>query len=706
MKHRAAVHARAQRSSLVAPVALLLSSLAIACQSGTEPNRAVTLGIVTHAPSTAQSGVVFAGDPVVELLDGSGAPFTEAGVAVSASVVEPGATLGGTTTRTTDATGRATFSGLVIDGTAGTYTVRFASSGVAGVVSTPVVLRAGPATTIAAATPVALQGTVGAPVATLPSVIAKDAAGNVVPDVLVTFATQDAGAVLTDASSTTSAAGLATLGGWTLPTVAGPYIVSATAAGVSGSPVVFTAVAGPGAPEVMQASGNGQSALYGSRLETPLHVRVVDGYGNPTPGVVVTWGSVSGAGTPEPINVATDADGVVRAGYRVGTTPGVNVVRAAIGSRNLSVDMSVTARGFTSQLGAGWHHSCALDDTGVAWCWGENANGQIGDGSTTNRSVPTAVGGALRFRRLSVAGSATCALTTDDVPYCWGANGFAAIGDGTTTDRPVPTAVAGGHRFAELTTSGLVTCGLTTAGAAWCWGTDRYRQLGVGGAAVETCTSRTGNLFECSRVPLAVAGGLTFASITIGQEHVCALPSSGQLRCWGRSSAWGGSTAQDPWDAPQPAAPGLTFSEVTAGYYHTCGIVAPSSAYCWGNDNYGDLGNGPGAYYQPVPTRLSGLAASHLDAGEIGTCAVLTDGRAACWGYNETGGVGDDTLVNRGAPTTVASGQTFTTISTSSAHACGRIANGQVYCWGYNAQGQAGNGTTGTLELTPTLARP
>jgi alpha-tubulin suppressor-like RCC1 family protein len=702
---RNAARARSRRSCLAVPAGLLVTLFTLACGDSTEPRRAVALGMVTQPQSSAQSGVALTQTPVVELRDQDGAPFAQAGVTVTVSIANGGGTLGGTTTQTTDAQGRASFPDLVISGTVGPRTLRFAADGLTAATSSSITLAAGPAATLEAASGVTLQATVGTAVTTRPSVVVKDASGNGVPGVSVTFAGTSGGGELTGTTQTTNSSGIATLGGWTLPTTAGQYTVSATAEGVTGSPVTFTATANPDVPTTMQPSGGGQSALYAGRLGTPLQVRVVDKYGNPTPGVVVTWGSFTGAGAVEPINVATDANGIVRSNYRLGIAPGENIIRASINPLGLSVDFSATALGFTNQLGVAISHSCALDEAGVAHCWGSNEAGQIGDGSTTSRTAPTPVGGALRFRRISVGQAVTCALTTDNVPYCWGSNSHGALGDGTATDRSVPTAVSGGHRFTEITTSGTVTCGLTAAGAAYCWGSNGAGQLGNGSAPVETCTpSGESNGFPCSRVPVPVAGSLSFASITAGAFHVCALTTvASDLYCWGAATAWGGIPS--PGGGPTRAHPSFTFSAVTAGHNYTCGIVASSSAHCWGDGTFGVLGNGS-TEPKDTPTPVASVVTLVLiDAGQMGTCAVRTDGLATCWGYNQTGGVGDGTTTDRTTPSTVASGQSFTAISASGHHACGRIANGHVHCWGNNAQGQLGAGA-GPNRLTPVLARP
>ena len=705
MNGTSAGRARSRGSRFAAIAGSLLTVVALACDT-TEPRRAVALGLMTPPPSNAQSGVVLAQAPVVELRDQDGASFAQSGVTITVSIAAGGGTLGGSPTQTTDADGRVTFPDLVIGGTVGSRTLRFAAQGLTAATSA-ITLGPGPAATLEAASAATLQATVNTAVATLPSVVVNDASGNPVPDVAVTFTGTSGGGTLTGASQSTNSSGVATLGGWTLPTTAGQYTVNAATTGIAGTGVTFTATANPDAPNAMLPSGGGQSVLYGSRLATPLQVRVVDQYGNPTPGVVVTWGSFSGAGTMEPINVATDASGVVRSNYRLGTVPGANVVRASITSRSLSVDFSATALGFTNEIGLSSHHGCALDEAGVAYCWGQNDYGQVGDGTTTNRLAPVAVGGALRFRRIVAGWGITCALTTDYLAYCWGTNGAGALGDGTRTNRSVPTPVSGGHRFQDISTgNGSATCGVSLAGPAYCWGSNNIGQLGVGtGAPLDNCADpATLTSGPCTLVPMQVAGGHTFASVTTNGTHTCALTPTGELYCWGFIANYGGNFREVPDWAPFRVASGFTFAMVNAGAFHTCGIVSPSSAYCWGNAVDGNLGNGLDEALQETPALVPNIAATQIDGGH-GTCAVATDKRAFCWGSNAYGAIGDGTTTGGLVPTPVSSNQPFTAISTSGYATCARVENGQVYCWGYNAQGQLGVGDVFS-RLTPALTRP
>ena len=698
------MHRRLHRLSAL--LGLLVLTTAGCGGDSTEPLRAVALAVVTQPAATAQSGVALTQAPVVELRDRNGAAFPQAGVAITAAVAA-GGSLSGTTTQSTDAQGRATFSGLIVSGLIGSQTLTFSASGLTSASSQAIALSVGPAATIQAVSPTTLQATVNTAVGLAPAVVVKDASGNPALGIAVTFAIANSAGTLTGATQTTSASGVATVGGWTLPTTAGQYTLTATAANVAGNGLTFTAMANPDVPSAMQPSNSGQNLLYGSSLPTALQVRVVDRYGNPTPGVTVAWSPLAGSGAVTPIAATTDADGIARANYVLGIVPGVNRVQAAIGPQNLTIELTANALGFT-QFDVGYDHTCAIDESGAAYCWGKNDSGQLGFNSTSNRTAPMAVAGGLHFRRVTAGNNVTCALTTSNTPYCWGSNSFAALGDGTTTYRLVPTPVGGGFKFSDISTGGQTTCALDQTGAAYCWGENSITgKLGLGSTpAPDTCPSIGNGDFGCSKAPIAVSGGLVFASISTSNGHSCGLQANGNLYCWGFSPNFGGpgNTGADP--APVLVSNGLVFSEVSASDQHTCGLVAPTSVYCWGNESqWGLIGNGFTNQTEVKPVLLIGLTAQHIVARGLGSCATTTDGRGLCWGYNDEGGIGDGTTAVRTTPTALSTTLVFTAIRTSGRDACGLIANGQLYCWGENIWGELGVGSY-DVHMTPTLVRP
>jgi alpha-tubulin suppressor-like RCC1 family protein len=295
----------------------------------------------------------------------------------------------------------------------------------------------------------------------------------------------------------------------------------------------------------------------------------------------------------------------------------------------------------------------------------------------------------LRFAQIAPALSTTCALTTAGTAYCWGFNDDGEMGDGTTTPSLLPVAVAGGLTFTQLAV-GNRSCGLTEAGAAYCWGWNGEGQLGDG-----TSTNRS--------VPTAVAGGLAFNQIASGDDHICGLTSAGAAYCWGANTTGGlgdGTTTGSL--VPVAVSGGLTFAQLSAGPYRSCGLTEAGAAYCWGYNGFGQLGDGT-TTNRDVPTAVTGsLTFSQIAANYWHTCGLTTTGSAYCWGENAYGQLGTGDNSSHSAPAAVSGGLTFTEISTSEgAHTCALTAAGAAYCWGNNGSGQLGDGTT-TSRTVPT----
>jgi alpha-tubulin suppressor-like RCC1 family protein len=139
-----------------------------------------------------------------------------------------------------------------------------------------------------------------------------------------------------------------------------------------------------------------------------------------------------------------------------------------------------------SLVSAGLAHTCAVTPGGRAFCWGYGGDGEIGDGLSTNRAIPTAVTGGLSFTRVSAGGAHSCGETPGKRAYCWGDNVYGELGVDLPVERElVPTAVAGNLLFAQVNAStiGDHTCGVTAGSAAYCWGNNYARQLGDGSTA-------------------------------------------------------------------------------------------------------------------------------------------------------------------------------------------------------------------------------
>jgi adhesin/invasin len=192
------------------------------------------------------------------------------------------------------------------------------------------------------------SATVGTAVATAPSVKVTDAGGNPVAGVAVSFAVTVGGGSLTGAAQTTNASGIATVGSWTLGTKSGNNKLTATAAGLSGSPVTFTATGTAGAPTAIAVNaGDNQTAPAGTTVATRPSVKVADSFGNGVANVTVTFAIASGGGSITQGSTKTGSGGIATVGsWKLGPAPGANTLRAtATGAGIANNPVTFTATG-------------------------------------------------------------------------------------------------------------------------------------------------------------------------------------------------------------------------------------------------------------------------------------------------------------------------------------------------------------------------
>ncbi|HUK76841.1 MAG TPA: invasin domain 3-containing protein [Thermoleophilia bacterium] len=204
---------------------------------------AATRGVLTTQPSGAVDGLALTGAPVVQLQDSSGNNVASTGVSIAATIGSGSGTLSGTTTVTTNASGAATFTNLVITGTIGSYTLTFTPASLTAATSSSFTLNIGAASKIALNAGDNQVAAPSAAVAVAPSVLVTDVGNNAVSGVGVTFAIGTGSGTLTGGSASTTASGIATVGSWTLGSIVGANTLTATSGSLSGSPVTFHATA-------------------------------------------------------------------------------------------------------------------------------------------------------------------------------------------------------------------------------------------------------------------------------------------------------------------------------------------------------------------------------------------------------------------------------------------------------------------------------
>jgi alpha-tubulin suppressor-like RCC1 family protein len=331
---------------------------------------------------------------------------------------------------------------------------------------------------------------------------------------------------------------------------------------------------------------------------------------------------------------------------------------------------------------AGTAHTCAIKGDSTVACWGFNAYGQLGDGSTTQSLIPITVSGLSGVAALSAGFYNSCALKTEGTVVCWGYNANGQLGDGSTTQRLSPTAVPSLSGVAALSTGANHTCALKTDGMVACWGSNFNGSLGDG--------STTNRLS-----PTAVSGLSGVAALSAGFYHTCALKTDGTVACWGDNldgQLGHGGTMQK---LNPTAVPGLSgVVALSAGFYHTCALKTNGTVACWGSNAGGQLGDGS-TTDRLRPTAVPGLSGvATLSAGGGQTCALKIDETVACWGSNNNGQFGDGSITDRLNPTAVPRLSGVTALAAGAAHTCALKTDGTARCWGFNIYGQLGDGTT------------
>jgi alpha-tubulin suppressor-like RCC1 family protein len=357
-------------------------------------------------------------------------------------------------------------------------------------------------------------------------------------------------------------------------------------------------------------------------------------------------------------------------------------------NRSIPVEVIGLEEGVAA-ISAGSSHTCALLSGGGMKCWGENWTGALGDGTTANRSTPVdVIGLASSVTAISAGGSHTCALLSDGEMNCWGENLAGELGNGIMPYRAIPVDIIGlTGGLTDIKAGYLYTCALLSGGGVKCWGANGDGQLG-------DSTS-----YFVHSTPVDVIGLNNDATaITVGWAHTCARLSDGGVKCWGYNN-YGqlGDGTSESRNAPVNVI-GLDsdVSAVSAGIYHTCALLSGSGVQCWGANTEGELGDGTNVN-RLTPVDVSGLASgvTAITTGGVHSCALLSSGGVKCWGTNESGQLGDGTISDRNTPVNViglASG--VSAIAGGNAHNCALLSNGGVKCWGANWEGQLGDGTT------------
>jgi alpha-tubulin suppressor-like RCC1 family protein len=538
----------------------------------------------------------------VEVLDAGGNLVEGAAIDVSTAIADNpgGGQLSGTTVVRTS-NGLASFTDLKIDKVGIGYTLRASAQNLSGSTSQPFDVSVGPPSLLLSSVATGPQPLMAGDT-TLVTVQIRDAGGNAVPGGVAGLQMSLAGGTVTG-----SFGSVQELGG-------GAYATVFTASGF-GTPA-----------QIYLTFGDGQTGAPGPTIAVIGFVEVS----------ISNFNACAAANTGDAYCWGRGYFGAL-----------------GVGSGDYTSRLKPTkVSGGISWLhvGAGGDVTCGLATTHRVYCWGASGDYATGISAPSDPAVPQVIDGSYLFSALAVGWDmGACGITTTTLPICWGLNSWGQVGTGSASVGEPPSVVAGQLTFAAIGRDIFNSCGITADGTTYCWGSNLDGGLGVADSTLgQSCNGQ-----KCSPVPLAVPGatGMAPASLSVGQNHICALKPDGSAYCWGNGGVDNGQAS------PAEAMPtSLRFRQFVTGNSLYCGIATDDTTYCWGGNAYGQTGSGSfsGSLTDPTPITL-GVKLVQLDAGIGEVCGVAANGRAYCWGGNLEGQLGDGTTVDRAVPTLVQS---------------------------------------------------
>ena len=341
------------------------------------------------------------------------------------------------------------------------------------------------------------------------------------------------------------------------------------------------------------------------------------------------------------------------------------------------------------QVAAGWDHTVAVKTDGTLWAWGNNYDGELGDGTTVNKSNPVQIGTATNWQSVAAGGSHTVAVKTDGTLWAWGYNSDGQLGDGTTGSKSSPVQIGTATNWQSVATGKNHTVAVKADGTLWAWGYNYFGQLGDG---------TTGNKSS----PVQIGTATNWQTVAASGVHTVAVKRDGTLWAWGYNSdgQLGDGTTGNKSSSVQIGT-ATNWQAVAASDDHTVAVKTDGTLWTWGYNGFGELGDGTtGNKSGPVQI---GAATNWqaVAAGDYYTVAVKTDGTLWAWGDNASGQLGDGTTGNKSSPVQMGTATNWQSVAAGYSHTVAVKTDGTLWAWGNNYYGQLGDGTTGGNKSSP-----
>jgi len=347
---------------------------------------------------------------------------------------------------------------------------------------------------------------------------------------------------------------------------------------------------------------------------------------------------------------------------------------------------------FAQTVDAGSYHSLILCSDGTVKATGANWNGQIGDGTFTDRLIPVSVGGLTSITAVSGGGYHSMALRSDGTVWTWGYNSYGQLGDGTNNQSSVPVQTIGLTGVIAISGGESHSIALKSDGTVWAWGDNGYGQLGDG-------------TFIQRNTPVQVSGLTGVVGIAAGYYHSLAVKSDGTVWSWGAN--WNGQlgdgTTVDK-NVPVQVSTVTGITQVSGGSSHSLARKNDGTVWAWGYNGYGQIGDGT-TIDKNVPVQVSTVTGiTQVSAGYYHSLATKNDGTAWAWGNNWDAQV-DPSYVHQYSPIPVFGMSGILSVSAGDWHSLAVKNDASFWGWGYDGEGELGDGTGGGDEINPVLMK-
>jgi alpha-tubulin suppressor-like RCC1 family protein len=356
-----------------------------------------------------------------------------------------------------------------------------------------------------------------------------------------------------------------------------------------------------------------------------------------------------------------------------------------------------------SEAGPGGAFSAALTRDGAVHVWGDNVNGQLGDGAPIIEEAPQEVdlsllGGMPNVKKVEAGYGQTLALTKDGSLWGWGRNVFAQLGDGSRTTRPQPVRINGPQSVVDADAGGGHSLAVTADGSVWAWGFNLWGQLGLGtGGAGPDIVKPT---------PVKIPNLTGIRSVAAAGGHSLALTGDGTVWAWGLNAVGelGDGTTVNRWSPVQVNGLPPNIIEIASGGGGNLALAADGTVWAWGDNRSGQAGSGDTADHTGVVQVMGLREVKAIASGYHHNLALSADGAVWAWGLNDKGQLGDGTTTNRNVPVLVkglgnvkaiaANGGGDDVAPPGYGFSLALLADGTVRSWGHNDRGQLGDGAT------------